>query len=194
MHRRALLIFAGLLVGSQVTSARDLALDDLASHSSSATAGAGTRVTTRLGRRPTSTTATGARSLDRRVPRARPGLLVPARARRRRERERPEVGLYLDLRGAAQLFLDGKLLYGFGRLPPPAGGRVAGAGAAESSSAAAALAFGTRYRSLTLPAAGRHTLAVRYDQRSHHGLRLVAAGSGLPSRARRAGADDGVRA
>src|SRR5688572_4773775 len=29
-----------------------------------------------------------------------------------------EIGLYFDLRGAAQLFLDGELLYNFGPLPP----------------------------------------------------------------------------
>jgi serine phosphatase RsbU (regulator of sigma subunit) len=72
-----------------------------------------------------------------------------------------EVGLYLDLRGAAQVFLDGELLYGFGRLPPPAGAQT---------DSTIALPFGTRYRDFSLPAAGKHTLAVRYDQRSFMGF------------------------
>ncbi len=75
-----------------------------------------------------------------------------------------EVGLYLELRGAAQLFLDGELLFNFGRLPPPTRARAAGA-AAETTPG-----FGTRYRNFTLPAAGRHTLAIRYDRRAHLGF------------------------
>src|SRR6185503_19756338 len=68
-----------------------------------------------------------------------------------------EVGLYLDLRGAAQLFLDGELLFNFGRLPPPAGARIAGATAGGGGESP--LGFGTRYRNFRLPSPGRHTLA-----------------------------------
>jgi serine phosphatase RsbU (regulator of sigma subunit) len=81
-----------------------------------------------------------------------------------------EVGLYLDLRGAAQVFLDGELLYNLGRLPPPP---------AAKDGSAAALPFGTRYRDFSVPAAGRHTLAVRYDRRSHLGFDWWTPASGF---------------
>src|SRR5688572_5240169 len=69
------------------------------------------------------------------------------------------IGLYLDLRGAAQIFLDGEPIYGFGEMA-----------AAHDAPASGPQRFGTRYRTFTLPSAGRHTLAVRYDQRSHRGF------------------------
>ena len=91
-----------------------------------------------------------------------------------------EVGLYLDLRGAAQLFLDGELLFNFGRLPPLPGIRAGGARAADSSGAAEPThGFGTRYRNLTLPETGRHTLAIRYDRRSHMGFDWWTPASGF---------------
>jgi serine phosphatase RsbU (regulator of sigma subunit) len=85
-----------------------------------------------------------------------------------------EVGLYLDLRGAAQLFVNGELVFNFGRLPPPTVASTAGAPASESS-----LAFGTRFRNFTLPATGRHTLAMRYDRRSHMGFDWWTPASGF---------------
>ena len=88
-----------------------------------------------------------------------------------------EVGLYLELRGAAQLFLDGELLFDFGRLPPPAGVRVAGAERGRAQTC-----IRNALPKLHLPPSGRHTLAMRYDRRSHLGFDWWTPAWGFVSR------------
>jgi serine phosphatase RsbU (regulator of sigma subunit) len=78
-----------------------------------------------------------------------------------------DLGLYLDLRGSAQVFLDGELLWSFGSLPPPP--RYAGR----------PLEFGPRYRDLSFERAGEHVLAVRYDRRPYTGFDWWTPASGF---------------
>jgi len=78
-----------------------------------------------------------------------------------------ELGLYFDLRGSAQVYLDGALLYNFGSLPPPPG------------YTGAPLEFGTRYRDFAFPSTHRQVVAVRYDRRPHTGFDWWTPASGF---------------
>ncbi|HVR28447.1 MAG TPA: PP2C family protein-serine/threonine phosphatase [Thermoanaerobaculia bacterium] len=90
-----------------------------------------------------------------------------------------DLGWYLDLRGSAQVYLDGELLYNFGSLPAPPGYTerrlVPRQGTAPRRSLASPppggpLEFGPRYRNFSFPPAPRQLLAIRYDRRSHTGF------------------------